>query len=215
MKIRKRIYIIVFLILLASTALLMSTVLNLRGQRKVRLETISQLTRNIAHLEKKIDHYEKEKKKVEFYQFAENVYNLKYPNFSQVARIVFEKSKEYGFNPYLIMAVIQVESDFQQFAVSSHGAYGLMQVNYAVWKDVFDIDFNRIFEKRYNIDLGLKILKHYFEKASGNIFRALFHYNNGYKYNNEEYNDKITGTKFFTQIQVPRVDQNLEKDVSM
>ncbi len=215
MKIRKKIYIVLFLVLLASTALLMSTVLNLRGQRKVRQETISQLNRKIVHLEKKIDHYEKVKKKVEFYQFAENVYKLKYPNFSQVAGIVFEKSKEYGFNPYLVMAVIQVESDFQQFAVSSRGAYGLMQVNYAVWKDVFDIDFNRIFEKRYNIDLGLKILKYYFEKASGNIFRALFHYNNGYKYNNEGYNDKITGTKFFTQVRLPHLDQNLEKDVSM
>ncbi len=95
------------------------------------------------------------------------------------------------------MAIIQVESAFDPYAVSSAGAYGLMQINYTVWKDYLSINFNRIFEKEYNIDLGLKVLKHYYDNASGNMFMALFRYNNGYKYNNTKYNGKIIATRFY------------------
>ena len=44
----------------------------------------------------------------------------------------YRKSRDFGFSPYLIMSLIQVESNFDPYAVSSVGAYGLMQVNYSV-----------------------------------------------------------------------------------
>ena len=59
-----------------------------------------------------------------------------------------------------------------------------------------NIDFSRIFHKEYNINLGLKILKHYYDKSSGNMFMALFRYNNGYKHNNTPLNGKIVATRF-------------------
>lgn len=211
----KKIYIVVFLVLTVTTALLMTAVVSLVNQKGENRETIARLTQKTANLEEKVTYFEKEKEKFEFYRFKQNVFNLKYPDYSQIAKIVFKKSKKYGFNPYLIMAVIQVESSFDQHAVSSVGAYGLMQVNYSVWKDELAIDFNRIFEKEYNIDLGLKILKHYYEEASGNIFMALYRYNNGYKYKNEKYNVKIISTKFYSHTKENDQAEKKDKELSI
>jgi hypothetical protein len=211
----KRIYIAVFLVLTVTTALLMTAVVSLVNQKGENQQNIARLTQKTTHLAEKVVHFEKEKEKFEFYRFKENVFNLKYPDYSQIAKIVFKKSKKYEFNPYLVMAVIQVESSFDQHAVSSVGAYGLMQVNYSVWKDELAIDFNRIFEKEYNIDLGLKILKHYYEEASGNIFMALYRYNNGYKYQNKKYNVKIISTKFYSQSKKNDQAENKDKELSI
>jgi soluble lytic murein transglycosylase-like protein len=200
---------------MVTTALLMTAVVSLMDQKGENQETIAQLTQKTTNLEEKVAHYEEEKEKFEFYRFKQNVFNLKYPDYSQIAKIVFKKSKKYGFNPYLIMAVIQVESAFDQHAVSSVGAYGLMQVNYSVWKNELAIDFNRIFEKEYNIDLGLKILKHYYEEASGNIFVALYRYNNGYKYQNKKYNARIISTKFYPHTKKKDQPENKDKELSI
>jgi soluble lytic murein transglycosylase-like protein len=200
---------------MVTTALLTTAMVNLVSQKGENQETIARLSQKTANLEEKVAYFEKEKDKFEFYRFKQNVFNLKYPDYSQIAKIVFKKSKEYGFNPYLIMAVIQVESSFDQHAVSSVGAYGLMQVNYSVWKDELAIDFNRIFEKKYNIDLGLKILKQYYEEASGNIFMALYRYNNGYKYQNEKYNVKIISTKFYSHTKKKDQPENKDKELSI
>jgi len=45
-----------------------------------------------------------------------------------VARAVVEGTQRYGIEPGLILAVIHVESRFDNFAVSSAGALGLMQI---------------------------------------------------------------------------------------
>jgi len=211
----KKIYIVLFLVLIVTTALLMTAVVNLVGQKGEHQETIARLNQKTANLEEKVALYEEEKEKFEFYRFKQNVFNLKYPDYSKIARIVFNESKKYGFDPYLIMAVIQVESDFDQYAVSPIGAYGLMQVNYSVWKDPLAIDFNRIYEKEYNIILGLKILKHYYEESADNIFMALYRYNNGYKYQNEEYNTKIISTKFYSHTKEDAQPENKGKERSI
>ena len=57
------------------------------------------------------------------------------PGFAKITDSVFNQSRKHGFNPYLVMAIIFVESRFDRHAVSKAGAYGLMQINYAVWKD--------------------------------------------------------------------------------
>ena len=215
MNIKKSIYLALFLILMLSTALLMSAVINLNEQKQENRDTISRLTHEMTQLKEKVTDYEKEKEKIEFYQFKENIFNLKYPNFSQVAKIVFQKSSQYGFNPYLVMALIQVESNFNQYAISTAGAYGLMQVNYSVWKDALEIDFNRIFEKGYNIELGLQILKHYYEKTSGDLLMTLFRYNNGYKYNNTEYSGKVISTKFYAHQQETDTGEKVDAELSI
>jgi soluble lytic murein transglycosylase-like protein len=205
--------------LLAATVLLTKAVLDLSAQKKENRKTISTLNRTVDRLESDVNHYKKEKvekqKKSSLYHFKESVFESRYPRFSDVAEVVFRKSKDFGFSPYLVMAVIQVESNFDRFAVSNAGAYGLMQVNYSVWKDELSIDYARIFEIDYNINLGLKILKHYYDKASGNIFMALFRYNNGYKHNNTKYTGKIVATKFFAKEKKNDKKEDKKKDMSI
>ena len=114
-------------------------------------------------------------------RFKENLFRRRDPLFSHILDVVVEKSDKYGFDPSLIMALITVESGFKPRAHSANGAYGLMQVHYAVWKDRLDIDFKRIYEVEYNVELGMKILKHYMEMSGGNLAKALSLYNSGYK----------------------------------
>ncbi len=109
------------------------------------------------------------------------------PQFDQILETVYRVAPKYGFNPELVLKIIQVESAFRPNAVSSKGACGLMQVNLAVWQKELKIDQNRIFDIEYNIDLGLRILKHYYDSTKGDIKLALHHYNNGYLYNNQKY----------------------------
>jgi soluble lytic murein transglycosylase-like protein len=180
---------------------LMFTVVCLSKEKQENQQIISALSQEITQLKERVAKYklykDQEEQRLALYRFKRSVFQLRYPEFTKIANIVFKKSKEYKFNPYLVMAIIQVESDFNPYAISNAGAYGLMQINYAVWKNELNINFNRIFDKEYNIDLGLKILKHYYDNARGNIFMALFRYNNGFKYNNTRYNGKIIATKFY------------------
>jgi soluble lytic murein transglycosylase-like protein len=202
-----------------TTAIMMVTVIALAIEERDKHKIIAKLNEQVQELAKDVSYYEnlreKEKTQMAFQQFKESVFKLRYPDFSEIIKIVFSKSKKYGFNPYLIMAVIQVESGFDPYAVSTAGAYGLMQVNYSVWKDQLNIDFNRIFEKEYNIDLGLQILKHYYDGNAGNLFMALFRYNNGYKYNNIYYSGKVIATSFYAHRNKAEKVTNQQKNLSI
>lgn len=184
-----------------STALLMASVISLADEKVEHHAIMADLDSQVRHLQNNISDYETllstEKEQRAFRDFRENVYRLRFPKFAKTVQLVFRKSHEYGFNPYLVMGLIQVESGFKRYAVSTAGAYGLMQVNYTVWKEELGIDFNRIFDAEYNIDLGLRILKQYYQKSRGNMLLALFRYNNGYKYKNTGYSAKIAATHFY------------------
>ena len=206
------------LVLMATAAFLAAAVILLTLEKKENGDTIARLKAQVNQLEKGLSLYkglhEKQKKEQAFRQFKDNAFRLRHPDFAETVKIVYKKSKQYGFNPYLVMALIQVESAFDQYAVSTAGAFGLMQVNYAVWKDELNIDWNRIFDKEYNVDLGLRILRHYHDKSAGNMFTALFRYNNGYKYNNTRYNGRIIATRFYAhreQEEKPKVTEGQEK----
>lgn len=193
----KKVQYSMFILFVLSTVVLILVTIDLSSQKQESRAAIQVLSREVALMDKKITVFEKYRKDLELSQFQENIFKLKYPGYTEIAKTVFAKSKKYEFNPYLIMAIIQVESDFKPYAVSKAGAYGLMQVNYSVWKDELNINFNRIFDKEYNIELGLKILKHYYEETNGDLLKALFHYNNGYKFNNTAYSGKVISTHFY------------------
>ncbi|MCX6555310.1 MAG: lytic transglycosylase domain-containing protein, partial [Candidatus Aminicenantes bacterium] len=127
-----------------------------------------------------------------------------FPDFSKIVNITYNKSKIYGFHPNLILAVMQVESGFNPLALSAVGAYGLMQIRYAVWKNELKIDKSRIFDIEYNIGLGLKILKQYCDLSGGDISRALFLYNNGYKYQNTGYLVKVNNSIYNQDIDITK-----------
>jgi len=137
---------------------------------------------------------QKKYERIDLLEYKNATFEKKFPDFAKIIDVTYKMSRRYGFNPNLVLAVIQVESAFNPLAVSQAGAYGLMQVRYAVWKDELNIDKNRIFDIEYNIELGLQILKQYHDVSGGNIRRTLFLYNNGYKYNNNGYFSKVNAS---------------------
>ena len=187
----------IFILLMAVVIVLTHTVTTLSQQKQEDRATIQILAQEVSQKEKRIEHLEQDREEIALLRFKDNIFKLKYPNLSKITQVVFDKSKSFGFNPFLVMAIIQVESNFNPYAVSVVGAHGLMQINYSVWKDELAIDFNRIYEKAYNVELGLTVLKHYYDETGGNLAKALFHYNNGYKFNNTKYNVKIVSTLFY------------------
>ena len=89
--------------------------------------------------------------------------------------IQYESSKA-NLQPELILALIQTESAFDQYAVSSAGAQGFMQVM-PFWKHVIGHDKDNLTAMETNLKYGCAILSHYLEKEQGNLTRALARYN--------------------------------------
>lgn len=79
-------------------------------------------------------------------------------------------------DPNLVLAVVDIESNFNQFAISKAGARGLMQVM-PFWLKEIGKPGDSLFDIRTNLRYGCTILKHYLEKEKGNITWALARYN--------------------------------------
>lgn len=94
----------------------------------------------------------------------------------QILRIAHQESTRVGIPPELVLSVIQVESNFDRFAISSAGARGLMQVM-PFWLDELQRPGDDLFDIRTNIRFGCIILRHYMERERGNHARALARYN--------------------------------------
>ncbi len=86
-------------------------------------------------------------------------------------------SKLYGVDPKLVKAIIKVESDFKEYAVSKKGAKGLMQLMEETAKE-YGVSVNEIFDPDKNLSAGIKHLKKLIDKY-GDIKLALAAYNAG------------------------------------
>ncbi len=78
--------------------------------------------------------------------------------------------------PELVLAVINIESNFDRWAISHAGAQGLMQVMPFWLKEIPQAGDN-LFDIRTNLRFGCTILKHYLNKEKGDFQRALARYN--------------------------------------
>jgi soluble lytic murein transglycosylase-like protein len=81
-----------------------------------------------------------------------------------------------GLDPQLVLAVIQVESNFRKYAVSRAGARGYMQVM-PFWVELVGRKGDNLFSLRTNLRYGCVILKHYIDVERGDLARALARYN--------------------------------------
>jgi len=104
----------------------------------------------------------------------------KKPDFTvrkEFLQTVWYESKRAGLEVSLVLGLIQVESNFRKFAVSSAGARGYMQVM-PFWTRVLgDGDASRLFHMQTNLRFGCVILRHYLERERGDLFLALGRYN--------------------------------------
>ena len=86
------------------------------------------------------------------------------------------EAKRAGLDPQLVLGLIQVESGFKKYAVSSSGARGLMQVM-PFWVKSIGAPDQDLFHLRINLRYGCTILRYYLDIEKGNLFRALGRYN--------------------------------------
>jgi soluble lytic murein transglycosylase-like protein len=102
------------------------------------------------------------------------------PEYQQ--RMDFLKTVRYeaqraGLEPEMVLGLIEVESYFRRYAISSAGARGYMQVMPFWTKVIGDGDPGKLFDMRSNIRYGCSILRHYIDIEKGDLYRALGRYN--------------------------------------
>ncbi len=78
--------------------------------------------------------------------------------------------------PELVLAVIDVESNFDRFAISVAGARGLMQIM-PFWLDEIGRPDDNLMRIETNLRFGCTILKYYLDMEDGDLNRALGRYN--------------------------------------
>ena len=89
---------------------------------------------------------------------------------------VHYEAKRAGLDPQLVLGLIQVESAFRKYAVSSAGARGYMQVM-PFWVKQIGHPGDNLFHLRTNLRFGCVILRHYLDMEKGDLYRALGRYN--------------------------------------
>jgi len=91
-------------------------------------------------------------------------------------RSVHYEATRAGLDPQLVLGLMQVESGFRKYAVSSAGARGYMQVM-PFWVKLIGRPDDKLFDLRTNLRYGCTILRHYLDIEKGDIYRALGRYN--------------------------------------
>ena len=88
--------------------------------------------------------------------------------------VQYEASRA-GLDPQLVLGLIEHESNFRKFAVSSAGARGYMQVM-PFWVTSIGNADQDLFHLRTNLRYGCTILRYYLDRENGDYFRALGRY---------------------------------------
>ena len=78
--------------------------------------------------------------------------------------------------PELVLALIEVESHFDSYAISKSGAQGMMQVM-PFWLDEIGRPDDNLIEIKTNLRMGCTILKYYMNMEKDDLHRALARYN--------------------------------------
>lgn len=94
----------------------------------------------------------------------------------ELLRAIHYEATRAGLDPQLVLGLIQVESAFRKYAVSSAGARGYMQVM-PFWVKLIGEPTDNLFHMRTNLRYGCTILRHYLDIEKGDLFRALGRYN--------------------------------------
>jgi len=91
-------------------------------------------------------------------------------------RSIHREASQAQLPPELVIALIDIESRFDHFAISRAGAQGLMQIMPFWLKEIGHPEDN-LMDIDTNLRMGCTILKYYLDIEKGNIRRALARYN--------------------------------------
>jgi soluble lytic murein transglycosylase-like protein len=87
------------------------------------------------------------------------------------------ESKRAGLEPELVLGLVQVESAFRKYAISTVGARGYMQVMPFWARLIGDGHVAQLFHMQTNLRFGCVILRHYLNSEQGDLYMALGRYN--------------------------------------
>ena len=94
----------------------------------------------------------------------------------EILTLVHYEASRVELPPELILAVIEVESNFDRYAISVAGAIGLMQIM-PFWLDEIGRPNDNLLHIDTNLRYGCTILRYYYDKEKGDLRRALGRYN--------------------------------------
>lgn len=104
-----------------------------------------------------------------------NKYNTQYPSLNRKTyEIIKAECDSQGFYLHIALAFAYSESRFKHGALSHSGARGLFQIMPFWTRTPL-----KLFDPKYNAKLGIKILKHYYKMANGNLILCCKYYNAG------------------------------------
>lgn len=94
----------------------------------------------------------------------------------KLLRSIHREASRVNLAPELIIALIDIESRFDRFAISRSGAQGLMQIM-PFWLNEIARPDDNLMDMDTNLRMGCTILKYYIDMEKGNLRRALARYN--------------------------------------
>lgn len=106
----------------------------------------------------------------------------------QLLRLVHAEATRAELPPELVLAVIEIESNFDRWALSVVGARGLMQVM-PFWKREIGREDDNLLDTATNLRYGCTILKHYLDRERGRMIPAL-----------QRYNGAVGGRRYSTKV---------------
>jgi len=99
------------------------------------------------------------------------------PSRIEFLQTAWYEAKRSGLDVSLVLGLVQVESNFRKFAVSSAGARGYMQVMPFWTRVIGDSDSAKLFHMQTNLRFGCVILRHYLDRENGDLYMTLGRYN--------------------------------------
>lgn len=97
----------------------------------------------------------------------------------KLLKAIHREATKAELKPDLVLALIEVESHFDNYAISTAGAQGLMQVM-PFWKKEIGRPEDNLTDINTNLSYGCRILQFYLKKEKGNWMQALARYNGSY-----------------------------------
>lgn len=94
-------------------------------------------------------------------------------------KLIHSEARRADLQPEIVLALIEVESAFDSYAVSVAGAQGMMQVM-PFWKKELGRPEDNLINPQTNLRYGCTILKHYLDREQGRLADALARYNGSY-----------------------------------
>ena len=135
---------------------------------------------------------EKEFEKTRVAKWIARKYRVSNEAVREIVEISFSAGDKFEVDPYVVIAIIAIESSFNPLAESGAGALGLMQVMPLIHRKKFEKygGFEKSLDVQVNIYVGTEILKNFYLRY-GNYQRALLAYVGVSQNSNSSYPKKV------------------------